>query len=215
MSNILLVIPSDVICSCSSPTDKIVITGEFDNWQHSDYILEYDGKEGYKVEIPRLTGRERALFKFLVNDNRWITLSYFETLTDEQGFINNVLNYHDYDGLDDVTINSSTQDENEQQEKLLSYSTEVTDAKYMSPELFSHGKLEANSSSNNPVGSNDYVNISSHGELSSIEDLEFEPYESDLEETIQYDSKVSFSTNQKPLDGLVSMVKKARTYWHT
>lgn len=217
MSSILLVIPSDVIGSYSSPRDKIVITGEFDDWQHSDYVLQYDEKEGYKVMIPRLNGKEKALFKFLINDNKWITLSYFETLTDDSGITNNVLHYHDYDpheGLDDVTI-GSMHDENEQQRQLLSYSTQVTEAVVLSPDLFQQEKLEANSCSTNQNGMNDYVNISSHGELSSIEDLDFEPNESDLEETIQYDSNVSFNTNQRPLNGLVSIVKKARTYWHS
>ena len=122
MSNIVLVIPREVVGR--SPKDKIVITGEFDNWQHSDYVLQYDEIQGYRVEIPRLNGKEKAMFKLLVNDSDWITLSYFETMTDNCGHTNNVLNYHDYefnDNLDDITI-SSVQDDLRQQEQLLNLS---------------------------------------------------------------------------------------------
>lgn len=217
MSNILVVIPSEVIGSFSSPKDKIVITGEFDDWQHSDYVLQYDEKEGYKVEIPRLTGKEKAMFKLVINDREWITLSYFETTTDNSGHTNNVLNYHDYDlndALDDVTI-GSTNDENEQQEQLLSYTVNGSENEYLSPDMFPQERLEGYQSSTTHTATNDYVNISSHGELSSTEDLDFDPSESDLEETIQYDSNVFLNTNQRPLNGLVSIAKRARTYWNS
>ncbi|QLQ80540.1 hypothetical protein HG537_0D05410 [Torulaspora globosa] len=210
MSNILFVIPTEVLQLYSSPTDKIVITGEFDDWKHSDYVLEYYGDEGYKVEIPRINGKDKTMFKLVINDREWITLSYFETAVDDSGHTNNVLNYHDYEldeSLDDVTIGSVRQ-ENEQQKQLLSFTAEVTEDHFLPSEILSTASAPQ-------AGLNDYVNISSYGELSSTEDLEF-TCDSDLglEETIQYDSNVSFGSNQRPLDGLVSMVNRARTYWH-
>lgn len=210
MSNIQFVIPREVVQINFSPTDKIVVTGEFDDWQHSDYVLKYYEDEGFKVEIPRISGKEKAMFKLVINDQEWITLSYFETAIDDSGHTNNVLNYHDYEmdqSLDDVTIGSVRQ-ENEQQKQLLSFAAEVTEDPFLSPEILSTASVPQ-------AGLNDYVNISSYGELSSTEDLEFAlDSDADLEETIQYDSNVSFGANQRPLDGLVSMVKKARTYWH-
>lgn len=211
MSNILFVIPREVVQVHFSPKDKIVVTGEFDDWQHSDYVLKYHEDEGYKVEIPRISGKEKAMFKLVINDQEWITLSYFETAVDDSGHTNNVLNYDDYEmegSLDDVTI-SSVREENEQQKQLLSFSGEVAEDQLLSPEILSPVSAPQ-------AGMTDYVNISSYGELSSTEDLEFEPCDSDpdMEETIQYDSNVSFGANQRPLEGLVSIVKKARTYWH-
>lgn len=202
MSNIQLVIPSEVVGR--SPKDKIVITGEFDNWQHSDYVLQYDEHQGYKVEIPKVNGKEKAMFKLLVNDCDWITLSYFETATDGCGHTNNVLHYHDYelnDNLEDVTISSATDEK--QQEQLLRYAAEAGE-----------NELPADGLETPPAVTNDYVNISSHGELSSTEDLECDFSDSDLEETIQYDSNISFNPNQRPLNGLVSIVNRARTYWN-
>lgn len=228
MSNVLLVIPREVVGR--SPKDKIVITGEFDNWQHSDYILQYDENQGYKVEIPKLSGREKAMFKLLVNDCDWITLSYFETATDNCGHTNNVLNYQDYevnDNLDDVTI-SSIQDELRQQEQLLNYARNDCEDKEGSKEdqIFTHENknnsestgdesMPSEEADSTQVVTNDYVNISSHGELSSTEDLDGDfSGEEDLEETIQYNSNVSFDANQRPLNGLVSIVKRAKTYWN-
>lgn len=226
MSTVLFVIPSEVIGSYPSPTDKVVITGEFDNWEHSDYVLQYYENEGYKVEIPRINGKKRTMFKLVINDQEWITLAFFETAVDDSGHTNNVLNYDDYEmdaSLDDITI-SSIRDENEQQEQLLSYAAEVGDNQFLSHEIFPKDqlgdqleeRLDEEHTSEMQAGMNDYVNISSHGELSSTEDLDFDPCESDLdlEGTIQYDSNVSFHTNQRPLNGLVTIVKKARTYWH-
>lgn len=202
-------IPSEVIGSYWSPQDKVVITGEFDDWKHSDYVLQYLENEGFKVEIPRINGQEKAMFKLVINDREWITLAYFETTVDGSGHTNNVLNYQDYEideSLDDVTIGSARQES--EQRQLLSYTAEVTTTPYVSPKLLSPALAPQ-------VALNDYVNISSHGELSSTEDLEFEPCDLDLEETLQYDSNTPFSSNQRPLNGLVSMVKKARTYWNS
>ncbi|AQZ13294.1 YIL024C [Zygosaccharomyces parabailii] len=202
MSSILLVIPKEVVGR--SPKDKIVITGEFDNWQHSDYVLQYDERQGFKVEIPKLRGKEKAMFKLLVNDNDWITLSYFETATDASGHTNNVLHYHDYEineNMEDVTISSASDER--QQQQLLKYAAETDENNLPTEELETTQAV-----------TNDYVNISSHGELSSTEDLDCDFSGSDLEETIQYDSNVSFNPNQRPLNGLVSIVNRARTYWN-
>lgn len=209
MSSIVFVIPSEVIGSCWSAKDKVVITGEFDDWKHSDYVLKYAENEGFKVEIPRINGKEKAMFKLVINDREWVTLGTFETTVDSSGHLNNVLNYQDYDvddSLDDVTISSARQES--EQKQLLSYTAEATEPRYLPPELLSP-------SSAPQVALNDYVNISSHGELSSTEDLEFEPSDIDLEETLQYNANVPFSSNQRPLNGLVTIVKKAKTYWHS
>lgn len=210
MSNIQFVIPSEVIGSYWSPQDKVVITGEFDDWQHSKYVLQYFENEGFRAEIPRIKGREKAMFKLVINDREWITLAYFETAVDGSGHTNNVLNYQDYevdDSLDNVTISSARQD-SEQQRQLLSYAAEVSGEQYMSPVMLSPASAPQ-------VALNDYVNISSHGELSSTEDLDFEPSDADLEETLQYDTNAGLLSNQRPLNGLVSIVKKAKTYWNS
>lgn len=227
MSNILVVIPREVVGR--SPKDKIVITGEFDNWQHSDYVLQYDEVEGYKVEIPRLNGKERAMFKLLVNDCDWIMLSYFETMTDNCGHTNNVLNYHDYepnDNLDDITI-SSAHDDLKQQEQLLNYAGNDYEEKEGEPkevamsvtssheQTFPEESIPSEEIDSTHAATNDYINISSHGELSSTEDLDCDfSADDDLEETIQYSSNVPFNPNQRPLEGLVSIVKRAKTYWN-
>ncbi|CAR28193.1 hypothetical protein ZYGR_0N06850 [Zygosaccharomyces rouxii] len=227
MSNIVLVIPREVVGR--SPKDKIVITGEFDNWQHSDYVLQYDEIQGYKVEIPRLNGKEKAMFKLLVNDCDWVTLSYFETITDNCGHTNNVLNYHDYelnDNLDDITI-SSVQDDLRQQEQLLNYTRNDYEEKEGEPKEVAISVSGSHEQSipdertpseeidSTQAATNDYVNISSHGELSSTEDLDCDfSGDDDLEETIQYGSNIHFNPNQRPLNGLVSIVKRAKTYWN-
>ncbi|CAI5169382.1 AVN_HP_G0119790.mRNA.1.CDS.1 [Saccharomyces cerevisiae] len=76
MSNFLLVIPEDVIKGCSK-ADKLVVTGEFDNWRHSDYVLQYDGStQNYRVQIPRRKGQRSTMFKVVINDKKWVTLNY-------------------------------------------------------------------------------------------------------------------------------------------
>lgn len=62
MSCIELCIPSNVF-SPYTPADKVAITGDFDNWEHSEFVLVYDGRaENYKVTIPGVSA-ENIAFK--------------------------------------------------------------------------------------------------------------------------------------------------------
>lgn len=110
MSNFLLVIPEDVIKGCSK-ADKLVVTGEFDNWRHSDYVLQYDGStQNYRVQIPRRKGQRSTMFKVVINDKKWVTLNYFDTVTDKSGYTNNILHFKDNEAsqLMDIPLSPHT-----------------------------------------------------------------------------------------------------------
>ncbi|CAI4389362.1 BAK_1a_G0026690.mRNA.1.CDS.1 [Saccharomyces cerevisiae] len=186
MSDFLLVIPEDVIKGCSK-ADKLVVTGEFDNWRHSDYVLQYDGStQNYRVQIPRRKGQRSTMFKVVINDKKWVTLNYFDTVTDKSGYTNNILHFKDNEASQLMDIP-------------LSPHTRSNTAK---------GKPEDDSL-------NDYVNLSSHSDLSSTEEIVC--WNSDMEDenmdaTIQCDFHQAFNSRKESLNGLMCIAKKVKTY---
>ncbi|AMD20633.1 HDL111Cp [Eremothecium sinecaudum] len=69
--------------------DHIVITGDFDDWQHEKYTLKYDDfTRAYRVQLP-YNGEEDLVFKFVVNGTQWLTVDCFDSITDAGGFVNN------------------------------------------------------------------------------------------------------------------------------
>ncbi|AJR44120.1 hypothetical protein H785_YJM1208I00147 [Saccharomyces cerevisiae YJM1208] len=188
MSNFLLVIPEDVIKGCSK-ADKLVVTGEFDNWRHSDYVLRYDGStQNYRVQIPRRKGQRSTMFKVVINDKKWVTLNYFDTVTDKSGYTNNILHFKDNEASQLMDI------------PLLPHTRSNT----------AKGKPEDDSL-------NDYVNLSSHSDLSSTEEIVC--WNSDMEDenmdaTIQCDFHQAFNSRKESLNGLMCIAKKVKTYWN-
>lgn len=64
---------------------------------------------------------------------------------------------------------------------------------------------------------NDYVNLSSHSDLSSTEEIVY--WNSDMEDenldaTIQCDFHEAFNSRKESLNGLMCIAKKVKTYWN-
>ncbi|CCH60964.1 hypothetical protein TBLA_0D04680 [Henningerozyma blattae CBS 6284] len=182
MEKIQLKIPTEVFkCDLN---DRIIITGEFDNWSGSKYILESKHNiPGAKVvEIPIIQGKESITFKFIINDSDWITLPYFKTVYDSSGFTNNILFYKDYPIVSKKEKKSNTQYPIQRtlSKENLSILEEITQSTVLKK------KDKDQTSTRSASAITDYVNISSNSELSSTEELEYEGSEMDdqLEETL-------------------------------
>ncbi|KAG7664639.1 uncharacterized protein J8A68_001864 [[Candida] subhashii] len=68
---------------------SIQITGNFDNWSRS-IPAKTDLDHGYSQEI-KVADKQNIVFKFIINDNDWITNEQFKIETDESGNSNNII----------------------------------------------------------------------------------------------------------------------------
>ncbi|SCU83839.1 LAMI_0C04940g1_1 [Lachancea mirantina] len=222
MSTQQLRIPGQAVAPYS-PSDKIMITGNFDNWEHRRFVLTYDDEDdSFSVTLP--LGKETIIFKFVINDTEWITLPYFETKTDDHGFLNNVWNPE----LDAIDVISPGDNEN---------LDEIT----IGSRGGNPGATEAKASAGLAIcervdsqhAEHDYIQVSSQDELSSTEDVGLDhatsPYDLSSREGGNeiFDSRdgmsprlavrpsmlPSRSSSSLRLQSLVSVVKKVKTYW--
>ncbi|EDO16152.1 hypothetical protein Kpol_1070p35 [Vanderwaltozyma polyspora DSM 70294] len=217
---ILLEVPWKVINCDVGPIDDILVTGEFDGWRAVQYHLELGMDGVYRSKIPVLEDHKDVIFKFQINGNFWTTLSSFETIWDNEGHLNNILSYKDCKFIsendidENVTINEmgSTLDCREMSESTVSHAPHSTAVEentlhkvIFSPRITTVDLDESK---------DDYINVSSNGELSSIENLELDmnEMEENVESTLQFTNRNEFSTDYKPLFNLVTVTKKMRTF---
>lgn len=183
------------------------------------------------------------LLQFVINDSDWITLSYFNTVTDSFGHVNNILNPKDYitagtsdnqldDHLDEITINTVTstdaiaddeEEDDEDDENDEGEETEENDREAVRNHRDSDtGKASGGSppitTEHDSTTDGEYIHVSSRGELSSSEDLELEPSNTSGEDhgeqlALQYEAVQKSSTPSRHLQNLVSAVKRVKTYW--
>ncbi|SCU97769.1 LADA_0H08174g1_1 [Lachancea dasiensis] len=184
-----------------SHNDKVVITGSFDNWEHTKHVLNYnDSDKNYTVSIPD-AGSGLITFKFVINDREWVTLSYFETETDSRGLVNNVLRLQDHNDecLDDITISSvihtdpvpgsksvppTSRDPQPCQNSSAKLSDKSTEADPVPTNSSTFNAVSSKTTSSSsraphaPPVEHDYIHVSSQDELSSTENLDLTGHES-------------------------------------
>ncbi|KAI8914563.1 hypothetical protein EDD86DRAFT_216724 [Gorgonomyces haynaldii] len=68
---------------------KVILTGSFDNWSQSIELKKTEN--GFVGEIT-LDHSEQILFKFIV-DGQWVTSPFYPTQKDDNGNVNNYINY--------------------------------------------------------------------------------------------------------------------------
>ncbi|CCF55696.1 hypothetical protein KAFR_0A02600 [Kazachstania africana CBS 2517] len=79
---------------------SIRITGDFDNWEHTDsrYINlidpAYDTVD-FEIESP-VDCQQNLNFKFIIDDKEWITTGLFNKMRDVSGNLNNSIKAIDY-----------------------------------------------------------------------------------------------------------------------
>ncbi|CCD22432.1 Atg45p NDAI_0A02740 [Naumovozyma dairenensis CBS 421] len=177
---------------------KILITGTFNNWQYAEdqteYRLHYDvSKKEYTVDVPKVNGKDRLNFKFVIlNANNsgydeWITLPCFETTIDDQGYINNITDCNTYDKIVDENTEKAP------------FTLEIGN-QYMEPKkdvndcnIYSTTKKTKIDESS----SNEYVNVSSFSELGSTEEIDVElcSVQENMDDTFQLQRTSSNENN--------------------
>lgn len=148
--------------------DKIRITGEFDNWQHSNpkFIFQWDEQtQQYAVDIPinnninnsnSINQKQKVLqVKLLRNEVDWIIITRdkrFQVIKDNNGYMNNLVEVDDFisPSANSLTVKANS-----------------TNNACSSPRSHKHSVNLHNEG-------NDYINISSISELSSIEEIDLE-----------------------------------------
>ncbi|CUS23553.1 LAQU0S10e03048g1_1 [Lachancea quebecensis] len=183
-----------------SRKDKVIITGNFDNWEHTKFVLKHNSEDdSFEVKVPAVSSGVLT-FKFVINDKDWVTLPYFDTQKDGNGFLNNVLNWQDADDerLEDITISSTIHPQNHSPQENCVHVTSVG-----CENLVDH----------------DYIQVSSQDELSSTENVDLvancsslsvdheDSRERSNEQTTDRDA------SQRRLQSLVSVVKRVKMYW--
>ncbi|SCU85094.1 LAFA_0D13850g1_1 [Lachancea sp. 'fantastica'] len=204
-----------------SHNDKVVITGSFDNWEHTRHVLKFDNIEkAYNVTIPSGES-DRIIFKFVINDKEWVTLPYFETQTDSRGLVNNVLCWSDHteNCLDNVTISSAAAGTAPAQEEMVLGIADTSHVELASPTAVTEPR---STMQNSPV-EHDYIHVSSQDELSSTENLDLnsrDSYDCNDGSLVSHPSSESPTSrqgsppaSQKRLQSLVSVVKRVKMYW--
>ncbi|CCC67885.1 hypothetical protein NCAS_0A13270 [Naumovozyma castellii] len=169
---LLLSIPKDVVekeLKHRGHFTSISITGEFDHWGHTDpqYHLRFNDQENvYNVGIPHK--EENSLqFKFIVDNDLWITFPCFSTCMDYHGYFNNIINSK-Y-----IVPSMAESGSNSQEDTLtLNERSQVFEGKeeYTGEER----EIPQIDYSNILIKEGDYINISSQSELSSADEIEDE-----------------------------------------
>ncbi|SCV01202.1 LANO_0F10638g1_1 [Lachancea nothofagi CBS 11611] len=220
MSVYVLRIPHHALGEFSN-SDKVVITGSFDNWEHTKHVLKYNSSDGsYNVAVPR--GEANSItFKFVINDKEWVILPYFETRTDSRGLVNNILRWQDNNEecLDDITISSVKPVDRALYTSLIDTNSAATQSEEVQAPL---ALGATNRTSHVSPVEHDYIHVSSQDELSSTENLNLTAhYSSDSAENLELSSPYESHpmqggtppASQKRLQSLVSVVKRVKMYW--
>lgn len=174
-----------------NPHDHIIITGDFDKWEHKRYILRFvKSKNHFEVRIP-YEGQDHLIVKFLVNGTKWMTLNCLKSMVDEQGYVNNIITCKDWLK---PQISNSTQI---MEDVNINISSEV-DNIFLINQMGTH-QLDS-----------DYIHVTSRGELSSSEDIELSVHS--LEKTL-YNSLPQNDSSHRHIKGFLYMMKRIKTYW--
>ncbi|CAR23238.1 Atg45p [Lachancea thermotolerans CBS 6340] len=183
-----------------SQKDKVIVTGNFDNWEHTKFVLKRNSEDdSFEVEVPAVSSGVLT-FKFVINDRDWVTLPYFDTEKDGNGFLNNVLKWQDADDerLEDITISSTIHSQNNSpQDQCVHVTTAGCEN----------------------LADHDYIQVSSQDELSSTENVDLVVHcssssvghENNREPS--HEQSPDGDASQRRLQSLVSVVKRVKMYW--
>lgn len=211
-NSILLSIPREIFGDLKD-SDFVIITGDFDNWEHKKYQLKKLDRESFYIEIPVIKNKDSIMFKFVLNNSIWLTIPYFKTAIAEDGFTNNILYYKEFQN--GFTNNKELSEENLQKLEIIARESKVS-------------KMDTNSTIA------DYVNVSSTSELGSTEILpnsESEFITEDLEQSLLLQecdlnacpngtsvlgSVFDEQTNNHlgSLSGFITITKRLGNYWN-
>lgn len=211
-SFISLDVPKSEVSSGDYVVDEIMVTGEFDKWEALHYRLFLGADDIYRVSIPLSKDREDIIFKFRINGDHWTTFSLFATTWDKQGHLNNVVRYSDYQNMLDETGGKGNSFA--KLESTIKCTEEATKSNVSNKER----KINRNKNNFKPAYSDDskedYINLSSNGELSSVENLEIDimELEGNIEDTIQIPQNNHGGIEYKTMFNLVAVTKKMRTF---
>lgn len=71
---------------------EVVVTGTFDNWSKTlPLVKRPDGS--FELEVPLPKDLTKIEFKFVINDNEWVTSDKYWTVVDETGNVNNYIEF--------------------------------------------------------------------------------------------------------------------------
>lgn len=200
--------------------DHVIITGDFDNWNPGQYTLNYESSTGYFIaHLPYDGYSEAFVCKFVVNNEHWKALSCFDKYIDDMGHENNLIHCKAWLETEEMVADIVMEDVELDLKPFRSS---------MSPSDLQIDQLAIT----RPSSEQDYIHVTSRGELSSSEDVELDPRvtqgtiddilvddidEQQSQQTLLQasysDQNAKYPSSYNPIHGLVATLRRATTYW--
>ncbi|KAG0673992.1 hypothetical protein C6P41_002628 [Kluyveromyces marxianus] len=211
--------------------DHVIITGNFDNWNPGQYMLEFDADTGcFKVQLPYDGVSETIVCKFVVNNNEWQTLDCFDKHVDNMGHENNIIHCKAWLQTRGANANASVGADADADADIVMEDVELDLhplSNSVSPSDLPIEQLDLAATISNS-DDHDYIHITSRGELSSSEDVELDlrtatgaiddilnhenGQQGQSAQSAKSSNNTDYQFSHNPIHGLVAKLRHATTY---